>query len=290
MYASAAPGSTEAGPRLGCPGWAERAWLGTLYPPGARQADWLAHYAQVMDCVEGNTTFYATPSPATVARWAAQTPAHFHFVFKLPQAITHQHGLRGVGQEVTDFLRLMSPLGERMGPLLVQLPSRFGPADLPALEGFLPSLPQGVRAAVEVRHPAFFQRGDDERRLVALLREQGAERVSFDSRALFSAPATDESLREAQARKPRLPVHAMAITDTPMVRFIGHPVLADNLPFLSAWEASLQRWRNEGKRPYFFCHMADNRHAPALVNTVRAWLGKASPGVVAAAPQTDLFA
>lgn len=253
-------------PRLysGCPSWADRAWLDGLFPASARAEDFLALYARVFNAVEGNTTFYASPAPAAVARWREQVPADFRFCFKLPREISHELRLRGAERPLREFLRLMSPLEERLGPTMIQLPAAFGPADLPVLDAFLAGLPADCRFAVEIRHPAFFDKADGERALMHCLRRHCVERVCFDSRALFSATPVDEAVVEAQQRKPRLPVHPLAVTDTPLVRFIGHPQLSRNGDFLAPWEQKLEQWLAEGRRPYFFCHMADNRHAPAL--------------------------
>jgi uncharacterized protein YecE (DUF72 family) len=65
------------------------------------------------------------------------------------------------------FLEATAPLGDKLGPLLVQL----GPthqADLPALEAFTRTLPRGVRAAFEFRHASWFTP-----ELLGLLRERG---------------------------------------------------------------------------------------------------------------------
>lgn len=69
---------------IGCPSWSENAWREYLYPADASAAQMLGLYSQVFNAVEGNTTFYARPSPATVVRWAATMPAHFRFTAKFP--------------------------------------------------------------------------------------------------------------------------------------------------------------------------------------------------------------
>ena len=68
--------------RLGCPFWGCKDWVGSLYSRDARPADYLRQYASVFSAVEGNTTFYSTPSADTVQRWIAATPEHFQFCFK----------------------------------------------------------------------------------------------------------------------------------------------------------------------------------------------------------------
>lgn len=60
---------------LGCPSWNEPAWRGGFYPADLRPADSLEHYVRVFNAVEGNTTFYARPAPATLRRWSELMPA-----------------------------------------------------------------------------------------------------------------------------------------------------------------------------------------------------------------------
>lgn len=62
---------------LGCPSWSESAWREGLYPQNARPAEFLGLYAQVFNAVEGNTTFYARPAPATVERGHKACPDIF---------------------------------------------------------------------------------------------------------------------------------------------------------------------------------------------------------------------
>ena len=70
--------------------WAHKGWQGRFLPGGSRGSTQLRAYATWCTAVEGNTTAYGLPSPATVAAWAADTPDGFRFLFKLPQVITHR--------------------------------------------------------------------------------------------------------------------------------------------------------------------------------------------------------
>ena len=136
---------------LGCPSWSENAWREGLYPQNARPADFLSLYAQVFNAVEGNTTFYARPAPATVERWAQSMPGHFRFTAKFPRDISHGGDLREQGHAAQDFLQLLRPLGARVAPLWLQLPASFGPQRLAELVSFVDALERPL--AVEVRHP-----------------------------------------------------------------------------------------------------------------------------------------
>ncbi|HUE93079.1 DUF72 domain-containing protein [Pseudomonas sp.] len=265
---------------LGCPSWSEPAWRGSLYPQSCRPADFLPRYGQVFNAVEGNTTFYAQPSVATVARWAERMPAHLRFCAKLPREVSHGGDLREQLSAAEDFRRLLAPLGRRVAPYWLQLPASFGPARLAELAGFIEPWMAG-ELAVEVRHPAFFARGDEERALNRLLHERGIERICLDSRALFSCASSAPAVLHAQAKKPRLPLRPTAFSQSPQLRFIGHPELLANDPFMAPWLDKVAGWIEEGRTPYVFLHTSDNRLAPQLAERFHQQLMLRLPGLVA---------
>ncbi|MFP8965597.1 DUF72 domain-containing protein [Pokkaliibacter sp. CJK22405] len=249
---------------LGCPQWQHPRWK-TQLPSGYAP---LEAYSQVFNTVEGNTTFYATPTQAQCEQWRAQVPDTFRFLFKLPKSITHDALLRDGTRHAQQFLRQLEPLHEVMGPLLLQLSARFGPEHLDDLWRLLDEMDLAEKACIEVRHPSFFAKGEEEKALNQGIRDRGLARVCFDSRGLFAAKAEDESTKEAQRKKPQVPVHILPSEADPVVRFIGHPQCEMNDSFLLPWAKRFAQWIGEGKRPYLFLHMPDNGEA---LNLVRRW-------------------
>ncbi len=263
---------------LGCPSWSESAWREYLYPADAKTADFLGLYCQVFNAVEGNTTFYARPAAATVERWAQVMPEHFRFTAKFPGDISHSGDLLGQLIAAQHFTELLRPLGQRVTPYWLQLPASFGPSRLAELAGFLDEV--GVAVAVEVRHADFFAKGEAERSLNRLLLARGVERICLDPRALFSCTSREASVLHAQAKKPRVPPRPAAFTQCPQVRFIGHPELAANEPFLQPWLDKVAAWIEEGRTPYVFLHTADNRLAAALAQRFHRGLMERLPGLL----------
>ena len=263
---------------LGLPQWSHPAWPGQLLGVGARPAEHLAHSARVFNTAAGNTTFYASPTPDTVRRWADAVPPQFRFSFKFPKEISHQSDLVSAGKQVADFITLLGPLHGQLGLLKLQLPARFGPAGLPRLAAFFEGLPPDFTYALEVRHPDFFAKGEAERALNRLLMDKGINRIMLDSRPLFSVPASlaakNAALVDAQGKKPRLPVHLLATANSPVVRLIGLPHPEDNHPFLPSWLPHWKQWLAEGKDLYLFIHTADNARAPELARQVSRLLGQ----------------
>jgi len=264
---------------LGCPSWSENAWREYLYPADATPSDFLGLYCQVFNAVEGNTTFYARPAPATLERWAQIMPAHFRFTAKFPGDISHADDLRQQCVAAHTFINLLKPLGARVAPYWLQLPASFGPARLGELVAFIDEV--DVPLAVEVRNKAFFAKGEEERLLNRLLLDRGVERICLDPRALFSCTSRDPGVLHAQSKKPRVPPRPAAFSQSPQVRFIGHPELAANEPFLLPWLDKVAAWIEEGRTPYVFLHTADNRLAAALAQRFHQGLMERLPGLPA---------
>lgn len=266
---------------LGCPVWSNREWLGELFSAGAKPRDFLRQYSSVFDTVEGNNCFYGLPKPETVIRWRDQSAPGFRFCFKFPRAISHDRRLRESAEATAEFLERLRPLAEagRLGPSFLQLSPNFGPPDVPVLSSFLKALPKDFQCAVEVRHPAFFAKGEDERHLNRMLLELGVDRVMLDSRALFASEAKDADTRGAQSKKPRLPVHAISLGARPFVRFIGQADPELNRPFLEPWLDKLALWLSEGREPYVFMHTPNSRHAPQLARLFHGLLRARCPDV-----------
>lgn len=264
---------------LGCPSWQEPAWRDCLALPGQPATDALTRYAQHFNAVEGNTTFYAAPTSDTIERWSQSMPEDFRFCAKLPRSVSHGASLLGQLESALAFAQLLAPLGVRVQPYWLQLPASFAPDQLWQLKQFIQSF--SAPLAVEVRHPAFFRKGDEERELNRLLRDQGVERICLDSRALFSCHSQEAAVLHAQSKKPRVPPRPTAFSANPQLRFIGHPDLLANDPFLTPWLHKVAGWIEQGLRPYVFMHTSDNRLAPQLAYRFHQQLMALLPGLPA---------
>lgn len=147
--------------RVGTSSFTAVGWRGTFYPEGLNKSDFLGYYATQFDTLEIDSTWYGPPSERTVHHWNAQTPDGFIMSAKVPQVITHERCLERCDEEMNAFLKVMDPLGPKLGSLLFQFPyfnqNVFATAEpfLRRLEQFLPKLPGGFRYAVEVRNKAF---------------------------------------------------------------------------------------------------------------------------------------
>jgi uncharacterized protein YecE (DUF72 family) len=249
---------------VGCAMWTHAAWPGRYLPGPLPPRDRLRAYATWCNAVEGNTTFYATPTLATVTSWAEQTAPDFRFILKLPKPITHERRLADADEPLRAFLAAIEPLGPRAHALWIQLPPSFGPADLGTLAGFLRRLPRGYRYCVEVRHRAFFEDQGPERQLEAALDDAGAEWVTFDTTVLFGSRPESDAEREAWRNKPRLPRRSRALTSHPVVRYLGRDDLARTVAGWQYWLDVVAGWLREGRSPTVFIHTPDNVDALEL--------------------------
>ncbi|MEU6040188.1 DUF72 domain-containing protein [Actinomadura sp. NPDC047616] len=249
---------------VGCAMWSHAPWQGRFLPHPLPPTERLRAYASWCNAVEGNTTFYATPSRSTVETWARQTDPDFRFLVKLPRTITHERRLSGGEDELRAFLHAIEPLGPRAHALWVQLPGSFGPSDLGALAGFLRGLPRSYGCAVEVRHRAFFEDARSERLLERVLGGVGAEWVPFDTTAFFQTPPISDAERDAWVKKPRLPYRARALTGRPVVRYLGRDDTARTVEGWRRWVGTVAGWLREGRSPTVFVHTPDNAAALEL--------------------------
>ena len=140
---------------IGTSGFQYPEWKGTFYPEKLPAAKMLGFYCQHFSTTEINYTFRRIPSAATIQRWVEGTPAPFAFSLKASQRITHFAKLRDCGDTLRFFFSIVSALGEKLGPVLFQLPPTCK-KDVPLLSDFLREFPQGMRAAFEFRHPSWF--------------------------------------------------------------------------------------------------------------------------------------
>ena len=239
----------EEGLYLGTSGWSYADWEGTVYPPGTTPAGRLAEYVKHFTTVEIDATFYGTPKRTTVERWRKVVPRGFLFAAKFPQEVTHERNLVGSGAEAERFVRTMAELGDRLGPLLLQLPPSFDVEGIGVLEDFLKRLPEGLRYAVEVRHRSWI--GSD---LPELLRECEAALTLVDY--------------------PRMPRMEEATTDFVYIRWLGNRrefpeghthLKKDRDDDLLWWSDIVDRFLEEGRTVFAYANNHYQNHSPSTL-------------------------
>jgi uncharacterized protein YecE (DUF72 family) len=277
--------------RVGCQGWNYDDWVTphaaarpVFYPRGTRADRMLDIYARAFDSVEVDSTFYAQPSDSTFDAWKRRTPDGFTFALKLPREITHECSLRGPrATEVLEaFCRGARRLGEKLAAVLVQLPPQFEATreNHAALAEFLTALPRGMRFAVELRDPFWFE-GD----LLAPL-----ARHSHVSLALVEGPWA------ARERVWRAAAPLLHTADFAYLRWMGERDLTRFDEAARPRDANLERWAAAVERlrervPHVFAYFSNfyEGHAPASANKLKRLLGEDTVGPEDLENQPSLF-
>jgi uncharacterized protein YecE (DUF72 family) len=164
--------------RIGIGGWTFEPWRGgVFYPADLKQKDELAYASRHLTAIEINGTFYSRFSPSAWRGWREATPDGFVFAVKGGRVCTNRALLADAGEAVTRFFAQgLSELGDRLGPILWQLPhnKRFNANDLGTFLSLLPRSLDGValRHAVEPRHASFLTAD-----YVRLLQDHGVANV-----------------------------------------------------------------------------------------------------------------
>jgi uncharacterized protein YecE (DUF72 family) len=140
---------------VGTSGWQYPHWRRVFYPEKLPQRMWLQYFAERFQTVEVNNTFYNLPERSVFEAWRAGTPSDFIFALKMSRYLTHLKRLRDPQAPVRLFMERAAGIGEKRGPILVQLPPRFG-ANVPLLNAALEVFDRSVRVAVEFRDDAWF--------------------------------------------------------------------------------------------------------------------------------------
>lgn len=140
---------------VGTSGFDYKDWRGSFYPRFIRSSERLAFYAEHFDTVELNVTFYRMPAASAFRGWRDAVPDGFVFAVKASRYLTHIKRLEDPQGSVEYLMERASLLGDRLGPILLQLPPSLQ-ADIDRLERTLEAFGPNVRVAVEPRHKSWF--------------------------------------------------------------------------------------------------------------------------------------
>lgn len=240
-----APAPTPPALYVGCPIWTNKEWLGSYFPLGAKEPDFLRLYAQQFNSIELNTTHYRIPDAPTGRRWREAVGPGFKFCPKLPRSISHERELYNTDALALTFTRAVRELGDNLGTCFLQLPPHFGPELLPRLERFLLDWPAEVPLAVELRHPRWF-----------------SDKTLVDT-VFATLEALNKTLVITDVAGRRDVLTQRLTTPTAFIRLNGHGLIPSDYARADAWAARLAEWYTQGLHTaYVFIHQKDVRHAP----------------------------
>jgi uncharacterized protein YecE (DUF72 family) len=138
---------------IGTAGWA----IPSLYKdalPGS--GSHLERYAQRLNAVEINSSFYRHHQRKTYERWASSVPARFRFSLKIPRELTHEGELNPDSDILNRFADEIQGLGNKLSIILVQLPPKLA-FDKSTANRFFRAFRKriDVDLACEPRHPSW---------------------------------------------------------------------------------------------------------------------------------------
>lgn len=141
---------------IGCSGFYNNDWKGSLYPEDAKSKDFLTLYSQEFNCVEINSTFYRKPTVKTLIKWTDETPDNFRFFIKIPKTISHEKRMKDCKEEIIAFCEhIASHLKEKLSGFLYQFPPSF--KNTPEnLELILANIDFSYVNVIEFRHDSWW--------------------------------------------------------------------------------------------------------------------------------------
>jgi uncharacterized protein YecE (DUF72 family) len=224
---------------IGTSGWNYPHWKKRFYPQELPSAQWLGYYAERLSTVEINSSFYRLPSEVTLASWRSGVPGGFVFAVKASRYITHLKKLKEPEESLGRFLGRLQVLGERLGPVLFQLPPRWG-RNPDRLRSFLDVLPAGLPCAFEFRDSSWFH-PDTYRALEA----RGAAFCVYQL-------AGQRSPNQVTADFVYVRLHG------PGDAYAG----SYDTQSLAGWAGALSSWNRQGKTVYCYFDNDQNAYAP----------------------------
>jgi len=148
--------TTETNFHIGCSGFYNADWKGSLYPADSQNKDFLKLYSQTFDIVEINSTFYRKPTVKTLQKWVDETPDDFKFFIKIPKTISHQKPFENKKEEIVDFCNyIKTNLGDKLSGFLFQFPPSFHNTS-ENLNWLNENLPDDFLIVVEFRHNSWW--------------------------------------------------------------------------------------------------------------------------------------
>jgi len=224
---------------IGTSGWHYDHWRGTFYPPGLPADRLLEHYATRFETAEINNSFYRLPEAKTLAGWRRRTPRGFVFAAKASRYLTHMKKLRKPEEPLRRLFGRLEALGEKLGPVLFQLPPRWR-ANPGRLEALLKALPPGRRCAFEFRDESWFCE-----EVYRLLQEHGAALCVYDLGERSSPRRLTAGFAYARLHGPEGPYRGC----------YGERQLA-------SWAGLLGGWAEEGTEVYCYFDNDEAGYAP----------------------------
>jgi uncharacterized protein YecE (DUF72 family) len=233
---------------IGCAKWGRTEWVGKIYPPKAKEKDFLDHYVEHYNSIELNATHYKVYGEAGIKKWTAKAGNRdFKFCPKMYQGVTHRGSLKGKDFIMNEFFRGIAAFDEFLGPVFIQVGETFSPKRKEELFEFLHSLPKDLQFFMEVRHPDWFAKANIAEELFSTLAAMN-----------IGAVITDTAGRRDCA-------HMHLTIPKAFIRYVGNSLHPTDYKRIDEWINRMKYWLDNGMEElYFFMHMHDEATSPEL--------------------------
>lgn len=242
---------------VGCAKWGRKDWIGKVYPPGTKEADFLSHYSKHFNSIELNATFYKIPSFKQAQEWKNKVGKDFLFSPKISNSISHIRRLKDSSERVDRFLQGIAGFGENLGPVFLMPHPGMGPKTTDTIEAFIQSIPKEIKLFVELRHPEWFEN------------EEAFQKIF----AIFEKHNVGSIITDASGRRDC--VHMRLTTKEAFIRFVGNALHPTDYSRVDEWVQRIKKWIEAGiEKVYFFMHQHEEIHSPELCRYVIQQLNK----------------
>ncbi len=234
---------------VGCAKWGRKDWIGSLYPQGTREKDFLKYYAKVFNSIEFNGFYYNLHSKEQVLKWKEAVPRDFLFCPKFTQYITHVRRLKDVQAQVDEYLDVISAFGKNLGPVFLMPHPQMDKKSLGTLEAFIDNLPRDIDVFLELRHEEWYNDAAGyDKGLYQFLREKKRGTVITDAAGRRDC------------------VHMHLSTPECFIRFVGNSLHPTDYERIDEWVDRIRLWMDAGlEKCYFFMHQHEELHSPRLI-------------------------
>jgi uncharacterized protein YecE (DUF72 family) len=229
---------------IGTSGWSYDHWHGPFYPASLPASGRLGYYAGRLASVEINSSFYHLPAPATLRHWHDSVPPGFVFAVKASRYLTHMKKLRDAAAAVSALFGRIEMLGDRLGPILFQLPPRWR-CNPQRLEAFLSGLSGDFRYAFEFRDRSWLTR-----EIYDLLASHDAALGIYDLDGFLSPRKVTAGFVYVRLHGPAGPYQGSYDTRT-----------------LAGWAGAFSSWARQGREVY--CYFDNDQAGYAALNALR---------------------
>jgi uncharacterized protein YecE (DUF72 family) len=232
---------------VGCAKWGRKEWIGKIYPKGTKDANFLDEYVKHYNSIELNATHYKLYKQADIKKWADKAQGKdFKFCPKVYNGISHFGSLKDK-QFLTDaFLEGIVGFENHLGPVFLQVSDKFAPKRKEELYHYLETLPKDVQFFLEVRHPDWFLKPNQEELFTTL------------KKLKLGAVITDTAGR-------RDCCHMHLTIPKTFIRFVGNSLHPTDYTRIDEWVGRIKYWVDKGLQElYFFMHMHDEAFSPEL--------------------------